>query len=273
MPQISGMEAPTIAITLALFNLGGGEIILVLALILILFGARRLPDLGRGLGTGIDEFRHATREVSGEIRGALEGDDEEPKKQSGVVYEALTHDNLTAEFVYPTKEPNLISDFVVFVAQGFGVGSIQFAPELLGSLVGVGWFLMLLAPGNFWFYMGGTLGGLAASVWFCGAAQKILKQKDPPSVVLDQVAAVPLCFLSWIASDWFYRGHMWLPSDFSYDGNWVSALLIFALFRFFHVIKPWPIRQRQRLPRGWGITLDDVVAALYVAGISFLFIR
>jgi len=42
---------------LALFNLGGGEIILILAVVLILFGAKRLPELARGLGQGIREFK------------------------------------------------------------------------------------------------------------------------------------------------------------------------------------------------------------------------
>jgi phosphatidylglycerophosphatase A len=175
--------------------------------------------------------------------------------------------------VYPAKEPNLISDLIVFVAQGFGVGHIRFAPGLFGSLLGAGWFLMVLAAENFWFYLGGTLGGLAASVWFCGAAQKILKQKDLPSVVLDQIAAVPVCFLGWIARDWFYRGHASLPGDFGSGGNWVSALLIFVLFRFFHVVKPWPVRHSQHLPGGWRITADDVLAAIFVAALSLLFLN
>jgi sec-independent protein translocase protein TatA len=42
---------------LALFNLGGGEIILILAVVLILFGAKRLPELAKGLGQGIREFK------------------------------------------------------------------------------------------------------------------------------------------------------------------------------------------------------------------------
>ena len=46
-----------------LFNLGGGEIVLVLALVLILFGARKLPELAKGLGQGIKEFKKATRET------------------------------------------------------------------------------------------------------------------------------------------------------------------------------------------------------------------
>jgi sec-independent protein translocase protein TatA len=53
---------------LALFNLGGTEIILVLALVLILFGAKKLPELARGLGTGIKEFKKAVGNASEEMR-------------------------------------------------------------------------------------------------------------------------------------------------------------------------------------------------------------
>ena len=58
-----------------LFNLGGGEIILILALILILFGARKLPELAKGLGQGIKEFKKATNEVTSEIQRAADTDD------------------------------------------------------------------------------------------------------------------------------------------------------------------------------------------------------
>jgi sec-independent protein translocase protein TatA len=54
-----------------LFNLGGGEIILILALVLILFGAKKLPELAKGLGTGIKEFKKATRDVTDEMQSAM----------------------------------------------------------------------------------------------------------------------------------------------------------------------------------------------------------
>ena len=57
---------------LAIFNLGGGEIILVLAIVLILFGAKKLPELARGLGQGIKEFKKATHNASEGMREALE---------------------------------------------------------------------------------------------------------------------------------------------------------------------------------------------------------
>jgi len=55
-----------------LFNMGGGEIILVLALVLILFGAKKLPELAKGLGKGINEFKKATRDVTDEIHSAMD---------------------------------------------------------------------------------------------------------------------------------------------------------------------------------------------------------
>lgn len=49
---------------------GGWEIILILAVVLILFGAKKLPELAKGLGTGIKEFKKATREVTDELQNA-----------------------------------------------------------------------------------------------------------------------------------------------------------------------------------------------------------
>jgi len=54
-----------------LFNLGGGEIILILAIILILFGAKKLPELAKGLGQGIKEFKRATHNASEGLREAM----------------------------------------------------------------------------------------------------------------------------------------------------------------------------------------------------------
>ena len=57
---------------LAIFNLGGGEIILILAIVLILFGAKKLPELAKGLGQGIKEFKKATDNASEGMRHAIE---------------------------------------------------------------------------------------------------------------------------------------------------------------------------------------------------------
>lgn len=55
---------------LAIFGFGGWEVILILAVVLILFGAKKLPELAKGLGSGIKEFKKASREVTEEIQNA-----------------------------------------------------------------------------------------------------------------------------------------------------------------------------------------------------------
>ncbi|HEX2862975.1 MAG TPA: twin-arginine translocase TatA/TatE family subunit [Deinococcales bacterium] len=57
-------------------SLGAPEIILLLLLALVLFGPKRLPELGKGLGQGIREFKKGTRDLSAELKDALH---EEPK--------------------------------------------------------------------------------------------------------------------------------------------------------------------------------------------------
>lgn len=58
--------------TLFAAMLGGWEIVLILAVVLILFGAKKLPELAKGLGQGIKEFKKATTEVSNEINTAMD---------------------------------------------------------------------------------------------------------------------------------------------------------------------------------------------------------
>jgi sec-independent protein translocase protein TatA len=58
-------------IMLGLFNLGGGEIILILAIVLILFGAKKLPELAKGLGQGIKEFKKAAHNASEGMHEAM----------------------------------------------------------------------------------------------------------------------------------------------------------------------------------------------------------
>jgi sec-independent protein translocase protein TatA len=52
--------------------LNGWEIVLILAVVLVLFGAKRLPELARGLGQGIREFKKSTREIQDEIESAVD---------------------------------------------------------------------------------------------------------------------------------------------------------------------------------------------------------
>ena len=156
-----------------------------------------------------------------------------------------------------------MNSVILWVAQGFGAGRIPFAPGTFGSLVGLLWFFVLLRTGNFWLYLLGTFLGLAISVWLCGKAERILSQTDPGSIVLDEITAMPLCFVATVGVPWFQRHELPVP-------NWPLVAAIFILFRIMDIAKPWPIRRTQKLPGGWGVTVDDALAALYVAALSLL---
>jgi phosphatidylglycerophosphatase A len=62
------------------------------------------------------------------------------------------------------------------------------------------------------------------------------------------------------------------PLWFLTEGRWKITLAILFAFRVFDILKPWPVGRSQRLPGGWGVTVDDILAAIYVAVISAMFL-
>ncbi|HEY3861381.1 MAG TPA: phosphatidylglycerophosphatase A [Verrucomicrobiae bacterium] len=150
----------------------------------------------------------------------------------------------------------------LWIAQGFGAGRIPFAPGTFGSVVGLGWLAALMCLKSWPLFIAGNVAAVALSVWLCGEGERLLGRKDPGSVVLDEIVAIPICFAAWLVSAWAPH-HAWPGAAFLWQ-HWASSIGIFALFRFFDILKPWPVRQSQNLPGGWGVTVDDVLAAVYV---------
>lgn len=72
--------------------------------------------------------------------------------------------------------------------------------------------------------------------------------KDPQNVVIDEAAG------------------QWLTLAAAAP-DWKHALAGLALFRLFDITKPWPARQLEHLPEGWGIMLDDLAAGVYGAAV------
>ncbi len=99
----------------------------------------------------------------------------------------------------------------------------------------------------------------AACIMQGDRAEARFGKKDPSQVVADETAgqAIPL---------------LWLPSV-AFDKPLHAAATLFAafvLFRLCDIIKPWPIRTVQRVPGGWGILIDDLMAGLLAWGLLYV---
>ena len=83
--------------------LNGWEIVLILAVVLVLFGAKKLPELARGLGTGIKEFKKATRDVTDELQSAM--DEPPPPPTRRIPEQSTTTTTANASETVPHNSP------------------------------------------------------------------------------------------------------------------------------------------------------------------------
>ena len=91
-------------------NLGASEIILVVLIVLLLFGGKRLPELARSVGKGLSEFRRATQQIQREISSPLsesylDNPDAPVKSSSTDCMQTAVHANPTAQPRIPEKPP------------------------------------------------------------------------------------------------------------------------------------------------------------------------
>jgi phosphatidylglycerophosphatase A len=143
------------------------------------------------------------------------------------------------------------------VATFFGVGRLKPGPGTWASVAAVLlWAIaaraVALAPHALLAaLLVGIALALAAGVPAATRAARASGIEDPGFVVIDEVAG------QWIAL-------LFCPAD------WAHALIALVLFRLFDITKPFPVRQLEQLPEGWGIVFDDVAAGLYALGIASL---
>ena len=116
--------------------------------------------------------------------------------------------------------------------------------------------------------------GLAVLVGIVGVlsarlAGKFWNQRDPQRVVIDEVSGQHLSLLLGCALPMWGTGKVF-PSNFGLGLitihsalNWKYLVLGFILFRVFDIWKPFPARQAEALPGGWGIMADDWIAGIY----------
>jgi len=133
----------------------------------------------------------------------------------------------------------------VWVATGFGLGRLPIAPASWASLAVALCLVPILPHTHPWVLGAVILALLPLGVWAAGEAERSLGHDAPP-IVIDEIAGMLIA--------------VW---GVSLGARPIVMLgLAFFLFRGFDVWKPFPIRQSQRLPGGWGIMVDDVLAGL-----------
>ncbi len=157
---------------------------------------------------------------------------------------------------------------LLWIAQGFGSGRLRPGPGTWGSLVGIAWTFLLLAYPRPWFYVVAVALSIPLAVRACTAAERILGEHDPSSVVIDEIIAMPIAFGGY-AIHWVL-GTGQMPGVGDARLWWPFMAGAFVLFRILDVWKPWPIRRLQRLPGGIGVVIDDLAAAVVAAGLLWL---
>ena len=140
----------------------------------------------------------------------------------------------------------------IWTATAAGLGFFPLAPGTVGSLVGLAFAAAVARiSGKFGFHSGIVVAAIVLifgiGVWAAGRAERYFGKTDPGQVIVDEVAGqmIALGAFSNLSFKWMLAG--------------------FVLFRVFDIIKPFPARRAERLPGGWGIMVDDVIAGLYAA--------
>ncbi len=144
---------------------------------------------------------------------------------------------------------DLARKLAVWLSTGFGLGYSPIIPGTIGSLPGIPlvWAIQYSGRGlghEIAFHIAAAAALALLAIPLCSAGERAAGYKDPHCVVADEYLTFPISMIG-------------LP---------FSPLMITIAFvtnRILDILKPWPARQIQVLPGGWGITLDDVFSATY----------
>ena len=141
------------------------------------------------------------------------------------------------------RQTNFSGKIVLVLSTWFGTGLLPIAPGTFGTLATVPLILVLDNLGTIYKVLSLMI-AIVVAIWASGRHQELLRQSDPREIVIDEVAGFLLTML-------------FLPR------SWLAIGLGFIFFRLFDILKPYPIRQTERIRGGLGVVIDDLVAGLY----------
>ncbi len=155
------------------------------------------------------------------------------------------------------------------LASCFGLGRLPVAPGTWGSLPVVVIFGLMCH-----FHLSGpsisivmaalAIAGSIICVKFAPAAIAATGNTDPREVVADELAGQAVTFLA---------APLLSPEILSIRQIWIITAGGFLLFRLFDIVKPCPIRKLEKLPKGWGVLADDLMAGVYAAIVLQIIIK
>lgn len=136
-----------------------------------------------------------------------------------------------------------LSNPIHFLALGFGSGLAPKAPGTFGTLAAIPVFFLAINLDNL-YYLALLIIMSIAGIYICGKAAKDAGVHDHGAIVWDEIVGFMITMYM-------------LPV------TWLTVLVGFALFRFFDILKPWPISYLDKnCHGGLGIMLDDIVAGI-----------
>lgn len=124
-----------------------------------------------------------------------------------------------------------------------GSGFFPFAPGTVGALIAVV-LLWFLQPIMGWLWIVSVAASFVVGVKAAQISDTCWRTEDSGRINWDEVVGMMISVFAIPNNPWL----------------WVSA---FFLFRFFDIIKPFPVRQAEKLPHGWGVMTDDALAGVY----------
>jgi phosphatidylglycerophosphatase A len=150
-----------------------------------------------------------------------------------------------------TADPRILRDPVHFLAFGFGAGLLPYAPGTAGTLIAVP-LLLLSAMWGHTVQSVITVAITLIGIYICEQSSRKLGVHDHSGIVWDEIAG-------------FFIACWAIPLQW----QWLAAA--FAVFRFFDIVKPSPIREADHSLRGGvGIMLDDVLAGVFTGVILYV---
>lgn len=151
----------------------------------------------------------------------------------------------------------------------FGLGLLPLAPGTWGSLPPAVIFALMchfgVSAGLISITMAVlALAGSVVCVIFAPAIIAATGKSDPGEVVADELAGQAVTFLAF---------PFFITAEISTRQILIITALGFGLFRLFDIVKPCPIRKLEKLPKGWGVLADDILAAVFAAILLLLCLK